>query len=190
MDENGYMMGIVGSSKVVFSKYQKQAFINQPGNREWASLIEAISGTGERLPLFVILKGKRWKDDWFTTELKPGDRISLSENGWTDNKLCMEWMKECFEPYTRSQLRGEYRLLIVDGHASHVSTEFITFTQKHKIICLCLPSPSTYLLQPLNVSVFGPLKQNYQKLLSKKTRFSTYNIDKTDFISLIQEARY
>ena len=59
MDENGYMMGIVGSSKVVFSKYQKQAFINQPGNREWASLIEAISGTSERLPLFVILKGKK-----------------------------------------------------------------------------------------------------------------------------------
>ncbi len=34
MDENGYMMGITGSSKVAFSKYQKQAFINQAGNRE------------------------------------------------------------------------------------------------------------------------------------------------------------
>lgn len=50
------MMGIAGSFKVVFSKYQKQAFINQPRNREWASLIEAIGTTGERLPLFVILK--------------------------------------------------------------------------------------------------------------------------------------
>ena len=26
--ENGYIIGIAGSSKVVFSKYQKQAFIN------------------------------------------------------------------------------------------------------------------------------------------------------------------
>ena len=34
IDENGYMMGIAGSSKVVFSKYQKQTFINQAGNRE------------------------------------------------------------------------------------------------------------------------------------------------------------
>ncbi len=34
MDENRYMMGIAGSSKVVFSKYQKQAFMNQAGNRE------------------------------------------------------------------------------------------------------------------------------------------------------------
>ena len=31
MDENGYMMGIAGASKVMFSKYQKQAFIKQAG---------------------------------------------------------------------------------------------------------------------------------------------------------------
>ncbi len=59
MDENGYMIGIAGSSKVVFSKYQKQAFINQAGNRKWASLIEAVGTMGRRLPLFVILKGKK-----------------------------------------------------------------------------------------------------------------------------------
>ncbi len=59
----------------------------------------------------------------------------------------------------------------------------------YKIICLCLPPHSTHLLQPLNVSVFGPLKQNYKKLLAEKTRFSTYKVDKANFISLIQKAR-
>ena len=59
MDENGYMMGIAGSFKVVFSKYQKQAFINQAGNRKWTSLIEAIDTTGQQFPLFIILKGKK-----------------------------------------------------------------------------------------------------------------------------------
>ncbi len=34
MDENSYIMGISRSSKLVFSKYQKQAFINQVGNRD------------------------------------------------------------------------------------------------------------------------------------------------------------
>ena len=50
MDENRYIIGIAGSSKVIFSKYQKQTLINQSENREWVSLIKAISGTGERLP--------------------------------------------------------------------------------------------------------------------------------------------
>ena len=152
-------------------------------------MIEAIGTSGQQLPLFVILKGKKWKDDWYINDMQPGDRISLSENGWTDNKLCIEWLKDCFEPATRAELQGEYRLLIVDGHASHVSNEFIKFVKANKIICLCLPPHSTHLLQPLDVSVFGPLKQNYKKLLAEKTRFTTYNIDKVDFISLIQQAR-
>ena len=81
MDENRYMMGIAGSSKVVFSKYQKQAFINQAKKREWTSLIEAIGITGQLLSLFIILKSKKWKDNRYTQELEPGNDILLSENG-------------------------------------------------------------------------------------------------------------
>ncbi len=52
------MLGVGGSSKVVFSKYQNQAFIKQTRNQEWVFL-EAIGKTGRQLPLFVILKGKK-----------------------------------------------------------------------------------------------------------------------------------
>ena len=63
MNKNEYIMGIVGSSKVVFLKYQIQTFENQPKNREWSSLLEAIDTTSQQLPLFIILKDKKWKDD-------------------------------------------------------------------------------------------------------------------------------
>ena len=56
-------------------------------------------------------------------------------------------------------------------------------------MCLYLPAHSTHLLQLLNVGVFGSLKQNYKTLLAEKTRFTNYNIDKANFISLIQKAR-
>ena len=59
MDENGYMIGIAGSFKVVFSKYQKQVSIKQGGNRKGASLIEAICILDRRLSLFVIFKDKK-----------------------------------------------------------------------------------------------------------------------------------
>ncbi len=39
------------------------------------------------------------------------------------------------------------------------------------------------------MNVFGLLKQNHKKLLAKKTKFSPYNINKADFISLIQKAK-
>ncbi len=50
-------MGIAGSFKVVFLKYQKWMLINQAENQ--ASLIEAIGTIGQQLPLFVILKSKK-----------------------------------------------------------------------------------------------------------------------------------
>ena len=56
-------------------------------------------------------------------------RISLSQNGWTDNKLYIEWMWDCFEPATKIHLQSEYQMLIIDGYASHVTNEFIKFIQ-------------------------------------------------------------
>ena len=94
-------------------------------------------------------------------------------------------MEECFEPSKKSNLIGQYCLLIIDGHAFHISTEFIRIIRANKTICLCLPPHSTHLLQPLDDGVFDPLKQKYKKLLSKKTNFTIYNIDKADFILLI-----
>ena len=96
--------------------------------------------------------------------MEPDDRISLSVNSWTNNKPCVEWMQECFGPATRSQFQGEYRLLIVNGHAFHISNEFIRFTRANKIICLYLLPYSTHLLQLLDVGVFVLLKKNYKKL--------------------------
>ncbi len=99
--------------------------------------------------------------------------ISLGENGWTDSKLCMEWIRNCFESEIRSSLRGEYQILIVDGYASHISIKFIRFPQEHKIMYLYLQAHSTHLLQPLDVGVFGVLKQNNKTLSAEKTRFTT-----------------
>ncbi len=46
----------------------------------------------------------------------------------------MEWIRDCFKLATKIHLEGEYRILIVDGHASHVTNDFIKFTQEYKIV--------------------------------------------------------
>ena len=101
----------------------------------------------------------------------------------------MEWIYDCFEPETKHGLRVDYRMLIIDKYAFYLSTKFIQFAHEHKIVCLCLPTHSTHLLQSLDVGIFGPLKQNYKTLLAKKTGFTIYDIDKADFIFLIQKTQ-
>ena len=102
--------------------------------------------------------------------------IATSENGWTDNELGLNWLKKCFEPATAKYPHGEYRLLIVDGHASNISTEFIKFCNEKKIILLCLPPHTTHILEPLDVSVFGPLSREYRKQLEVVTRFNVCSL--------------
>ena len=54
---------------------------------------------------------------------------------------------------------------------------------------LCLSAHITHLLQLLNVNVFHSLINDYVKNLACHTEFSkVYNIDKTDFLNLFQNA--
>jgi hypothetical protein len=107
------------------------------------SLIECVNISGAVLDLFVIFKGKVQIRDWwdhFTTGY-----IAVSANGWTINELCLKWLKKCFDPESRKHQKGEYRMLIFDGHASHISSEAIRFCTEQKIILLC-EAPHTFYL--------------------------------------------
>jgi hypothetical protein len=68
-----------------------------------------------------------------------------------------------FERQTRERADGRYRLLLLDGHVSHLSYRFCDFASKHKIIVLCLPPHTTHVLQPCDVGAFGPLESAWRK---------------------------
>ena len=118
------------------------------------------------------------------------DQISLSENGWTTNEIGLAWLQNCFESETRARRKGRYRLLILDEHASHLTSDAIRFAEKNEIILLCLPPHFIDLLQPLDVEIFHSLTSAYRRELEVFTRYDAgYSIDKRDFISLYQKAR-
>jgi len=54
-----------------------------------------------------------------------------------------------------------YRILIVNGHASHMRIEFIEFCLSVNIIAYCAPPDSTHLRQPHDVGLFFPLQKAY-----------------------------
>jgi len=189
MDEKGFMQGVIAKLRVMISKYEKKAHMTQCGNREWVSLIECISMDGRVLKPWIIFKGKVQQKAWFEV-LKEG-HIAVSENGWTDNELGLAWIRKCFDPETKICQKGEYRMLLIDGHASHIATQVIDYCVSQKIILLCLPAHTTHLLQPLDVGVFAPLATAYKAHVQRITRLGTsYSIDKTDFLELYQLARH
>jgi hypothetical protein len=137
-DETGFLMGQIGTTLVVTSSdHTTRPKLHQPGNREWVTVIQGVNSQGWTIPPYIIFKGKNLLDSWFDREQFPaGWRISVSENGWTDNQRTLEWL-EHFDKHTRTKTAGKFRLLILDGHESHVSAKFQEYSHTNNIFTLC-----------------------------------------------------
>ena len=99
----------------------------------------------------------------------------------------MEWLTKIFEPQTMAS--GRPRVLIVDGHDSHITIEFIRFCVKSSIRLYCLPPHTTHLLQPLDVGLFGPLQHAYSKAMDDAMRTGVSGIFKGNFLPIYISAR-
>ncbi|KKA22215.1 hypothetical protein T310_3779 [Rasamsonia emersonii CBS 393.64] len=188
-DETGFSMGMISTAKVVTgSESRGRPKAIQPGNREWVTVIEAINAAGWALPPMIIFAGKNHQSNWYP-DLPKGWAIGTSNNGWTTDELGMLWLRNVFDKHTKACTAGKYRLLILDGHSSHISAEFDQFCTENMIIPLYLPPHSSHLLQPLDVACFGPLKHAYGQQIQIYMQHDINHIDKEDFITIYQQVR-
>jgi hypothetical protein len=139
MDETGYQMGVLGRTKIAIPRTEDKRYIQQPGEKSWASVLETINGCRKVLPPFLIFEGDHHQVHWYPCNRPEGWKFGISENGWTSNALALRWLTEHFEPLTRPASPSTKRLLILDGHGSHKSWEFLNFCRGHQIVVLCLP---------------------------------------------------
>ena len=86
--------------------------------------------------------------------------------------------------------RNDWRLLILDGHESHISTEFKVEYAVNKVFLLPLPPHSTHILQPLDIAVFSSLKTEYRATVDMLALISNADaISKQDFLLSYHKAR-
>ncbi|KAJ5737298.1 uncharacterized protein N7483_002423 [Penicillium malachiteum] len=188
-DETGFAMGLISAQKVVTRQecYGRRSIL-QPGNREWVTAIEAICADGYSLPPCVIFKEKVAIASWFDN-LPKDWRFEISANGWTTDQIGLRGLEELFIPSTSSRVRGRFRLLILDGHGSHLTPQFDRICSENNIIPLCMPPHSSHLLRPLDVGCFAVLKRTYGRFISDLARTGYNHIDKLDFLADFQRAR-
>ena len=115
-------------------------------------------GTSD-LPLYIIFKGKDLNTKWIPDNVPRNWRFSASTNGWTSNDRGKDWLREDFEPHTREKANGKPRVLICDGHGSHLTGDFVEHCYRNNIKLLILPPHSSHFTQPLDIAIFSPLKE-------------------------------
>jgi hypothetical protein len=188
-DETGFQMGVIGSMKVVTGAERRaRPDLVQPGDREWVTVIQSICAAGYAIPPFIIYKGRVHISAWYEeTSIPRNWKLSVSENGWTNNALGLEWLKH-FDAHTKTRQVGVYRLLILDGHESHLNQDFKDYCLKHKILTLCMPPHSSHILQPLDVVCFSPLKRKYSQRIRDLARRRLFHINKEGFLPAFRDA--
>lgn len=82
------------------------------------------------------------------------------------------------------------RLLLMDGHRSHLEPEFLQWCLEHQIYPLVLPAHSSHILQPLDVGLFSPLSHAYSRELDAFTYGDpSIYVTKADFFKIFSRAR-
>ncbi|KAJ3453199.1 hypothetical protein MRS44_018854 [Fusarium solani] len=122
VDEGGIMAGFGLDSLVIGSSDpKKKAMLKGSQSRKWTSFIEAVTATGRALKPGIIFKGKELQKQWFLDEFKliADWHYITSPNGWTDNHIALEWLKDVYLPQTEPRDASDARLIILDGHGSH-----------------------------------------------------------------------
>ena len=57
-DETGFQIGVISAGIVVTSSERvSNAKLMQPGNREWATVIQGVKGKGFCVPPFIVVTG-------------------------------------------------------------------------------------------------------------------------------------
>ncbi|KAL8323782.1 hypothetical protein RB597_008897 [Gaeumannomyces tritici] len=113
---------------------------------------------------------------------EPGTRT------WTSFIECIS-ATGVFLPATRPD-PPQPRLLILDGHGSHITKEFMYLCLRNDVYILYLPPHTSHVLQPLDLSVFSPLKHAYRKITGSQALFTCSTVvGKRHFLQAYASAR-
>src|SRR2546423_55894 len=177
------------TSYVVVDSRLRRKYQAEPGRQEWVTALECICADGNVIPPLVIFKGENLLTSWIPRELQGQWHFSCNSKGYTSNNHSEMWLEECFEPATSAKANGRKRLLICDGHESHISAQFVRFCIDHNIIISLLLPHSSHLLQPLDVGVFGPLKNAMSSQLSRLYATEISRLHKAEWLEYYAKAR-
>lgn len=108
--------------------------------------------------------------------------MTIAETRYTNDWISLQWVKH-FEKHSAKRQQGEWHLLLMDGHGLHHIYKFLKFCDDHKIKVVAIPLYTTYLLQPLDICVFQPLKHWHSETVNEAVQNGNETFSKVKFLN-------
>ncbi|XP_065665564.1 uncharacterized protein LOC136086990 [Hydra vulgaris] len=158
VDETG-LTTVQKPVKVIAEKGDKQ--VGRITSAERGTLVTvccAVNAIGNSIPPFFIFPRVHFKGSMLNGG-PPGCVGVANPSGWMNCAMFFEWMKHFIQNVKSSPANPV--LLLLDNHESHVSIVCLDLAKKNGITMLSFPPHCSHKLQPLDRSVYGPLKRYY-----------------------------
>ncbi|CAI5686077.1 unnamed protein product [Oreochromis niloticus] len=117
----------------------------------------AVSAIGNSLPPYFILPRVHFRDH-FLINGPPGSKGGANSSGWMKDTHFVDFLQH-FNEHTKCS-KEKPCLLLLDNHESHLSIDGLNYAKENGIIMLSFPPHCSHRLQPLDRSVYGPLKRH------------------------------
>ena len=154
MDETAFCLD-PKKCKSVAPKGVKAFKLTQGAGRENITVLGVANAAGRVLDPLIINQGQNFQISWRGDRALPNTFYGVSSKGWMTSDVMLGWFDNFIAQEPKRPL-----LLIFDGHLTHFSINVIKKAIDNEIILMKLPPHVTYIMQPLDVGMFGPLKRN------------------------------
>lgn len=189
-DESGFSL-CPKSGKILAPKAWKNLYHVKLGNeKDNLTVLIVFSANGVTCPplvLFPYIRPTRAVID----SMPPDWVLGRSETGWMNSEVFFEYVANDFNNWLMEKQIQRPIILFIDGHKSHMTLALSEFCDRSGIILYALPPNTTHMLQPEDVSVFRPLKNEWQKTVREwqsRPENSNKCITKTNFCQVFNEA--
>lgn len=159
MDETGFPTVPTKVGKIIAPKGLKR--VGQSEGTERGTLVSmalSVSATGNSVPPYFVFPRKNMQTYFMDSAPSTAD-AACNESGWFHQVEFVKYMRH-FIKYTNSNTEIP-TLLLLDNHTSHLSIEAIDLARNHGVHMLSFPPHCSHKMQPLDVSVFAPVKAYY-----------------------------
>ncbi|KAK7095599.1 hypothetical protein V1264_004989 [Littorina saxatilis] len=164
-DETALMTSLKPTKVLAQSGVKQVSQVVSQERGELVTMLAIVNAIGNSIPPCLIFPRVNFHDH-MTINAPPGTKgLGSRSGGWMTKSLFVECLEHFTEHVNCSP--DNKVLLILDNHESHISLAAINHCREKGVVLLSLPPHCTHRMQPLDVGVFGPLKTEYNKALSR-----------------------
>ena len=158
-DESGFPLCIT-TGRVLAEKGRKNVYQRVSNTKQQITVLACMSASGLYMPPYIIYPGKRIRN----VDVEDFEEASYgtSDSGWMTSELFYDFLVMFSRCIEEEQIQHPV-LLLVDGHASHVTLRAAQFCRDNDIILYSLHPHASHIHQPCDLALFSPMKQVWRE---------------------------